>query len=66
MIYSLDLTEEGKKCEIIVKGINVPCTIISAYEITNKSKVIHKRYRLKSKENTIYDNVLSSEIIFKK
>ena len=66
MIYSLDFTEEGKICEIVIKGIPVSCVVVCAFEKTNKERVVQRRYRLMGKNNTIYENILSSEIIFKK
>jgi hypothetical protein len=66
MIYSEDITEQGKKCEIIDRGATVTCTVICAFERTTKDKVVIKKYRLESKDKTIYDNILPSDIKFKK
>jgi hypothetical protein len=66
MNFSLDITEEGKKCEIIIKGETLCCIVICAFQWTNKHNVKIRKYRLKSKDNTIYDNILSSDIKFNK
>jgi hypothetical protein len=66
MIYSEDITQQGKKCEITIKGESVDCVVICAFERTRKDKVVIKKYRLESKDKTIYDNVLPSDINFKK
>ena len=66
MIYSVDITEEGKKCEIIIKGETLACVVICAFEWTNKDKVKKRTYTLESKDNIIYDNILPSDIKFKK
>jgi len=66
MNYSLDSTEEGKKCEIVIKGETLACIVICAFEWTNKNKVVTRKYRLETKDKTIYDNILSSDIKFKK
>lgn len=66
MIFSEDSTEQGKRCEITVKGVVVDCIVVCVFEITNKQKVITRKYRLESKDKTVYDNILPSEITFKK
>ena len=66
MIFSEDSTEQGKRCEITVKGVIVDCIVVCVFEITNKQKVITRKYRLESKDKTVYDNILPSEITFKK
>jgi hypothetical protein len=66
MNYSVDSTEEGKKCEIVIKGETLACVVICAFEWTNKDKVQKRRYRLQANDNTIYDNILPSDIKFKK
>ena len=66
MNYSLDSTEEGKKCEILIKGETITCVVICAFVWLNKEKVKKTRYRLEAKDKTIYDNILPSEIFFKK
>jgi hypothetical protein len=40
--------------------------VICAFERTTKDKVVIKKYRLESKDKTIYDNILPSDIKFKK
>lgn len=66
MNYSVDITEEGKKCEIVIKGETLACIVVCAFEWTNKDKVKKRKYRLEAKDNTIYDNILPSDIKFKK
>ena len=66
MIYSLDITEEGKKCEISIKGETLACVVICAFEWTNKDKVKKRIYTFQSKDNIIYENILPSDIKFKK
>ena len=66
MIYSEDITEQGKKCEIIDRGATVTCTVICAFERTTSNKQVIKKYRLESKDKTIYDNVNPTDIKFKK
>jgi hypothetical protein len=66
MNYSVDCTEEGKKCEIVIKGEILSCVVICAFEWTNKDKFTKRKYRLKAKDNTIYDNILPTDIKFKK
>ena len=47
MVYSVDITEEGKKCEIIIKGETLTCVVVYAYEWINKNKeVIRKTSRI--------------------
>ena len=66
MNYSVDITEEGKKCEIVIKGETLACIVVCAFEWTNKDKVKKRIYRLEAKDKTIYDNILQSDIKFKK
>jgi hypothetical protein len=66
MIYSEDSTEQGKKCNIILKGETITCTIICSFDRISKDKVVNRKYRLQAKDKTIYDNVSPSDIIFKK
>jgi hypothetical protein len=66
MNYSVDITEEGKKCEIVIKGETLSCIVVCAFEWTNKDKVKKRTYRLEAKDKTIYDNILQSDIKFKK
>lgn len=66
MIYNEDMTEEGIKCQIIDKGESVNCIVLCAFERTTKDKVVIKKYRLQSKDKTIYDNVSPSDILFVK
>jgi|TARA_B110000503_G_C7007518_1_gene354238 hypothetical protein len=66
MIYSEDITQQGEKCEITIKGETIACVVICAFERTRKDKVVIKKYRLESKGENIYENVLPSDIIFKK
>lgn len=66
MNYCVDSTEEGKKCEIVIKGENLTCVVICAFEWTNKDKVKKRIYRLESKDKTIYENILPIDIKFKK
>ena len=66
MIYSVDSTEEGKKCEIIIKGETLSCVVICAFEWTNKDKFKKRIYTLESKDNIIYENILPTDIKFKK
>jgi hypothetical protein len=66
MIYSEDITEQGKKCEIVVKGETLACIVICAFERTTSNKQVIKKYRLESKDKTIYDNVNPTDIKFKK
>jgi hypothetical protein len=66
MNYSLDSTEEGKKCEILIKGETITCVVICAFVWLNNEKVKKTRYRLEAKDKTIYDNISPQDIIFKK
>ena len=66
MTYSEDITEQGKKCEIVIKGETLACVVICAFEWTNKNKEVKRKYRLQAKDKTIYENILSSDIKFKK
>ena len=66
MIYSEDITEQGKKCEIVIKGEPLACIVICAFERTTKDKNVIRKYRLESKDKTIYDNVNPTDIKFKK
>jgi hypothetical protein len=66
MNYSVDITEEGKKCEIVIKGETLACIVVCAFEWTNKDKVKKRIYRLEAKDKTIYDNILQGDIKFKK
>jgi hypothetical protein len=66
MNYSVDITEEGKKCEIVIKGETLACIVVCAFEWTNKDKVKKRTYRLEAKDKTIYDNILQNDIKFKK
>lgn len=66
MTYSEDISEQGKKCEIVIKGESLACIVICAFEWTNKDKVVKRKYRLEAKDKTIFDNVSPSDIIFKK
>jgi hypothetical protein len=66
MNYSVDITEEGKKCEIVIKGETLACIVVCAFEWTNKDKVKKRIYRLEAKDKTIYDNILQSDVKFKK
>jgi hypothetical protein len=66
MIYSVDITEQGKKCEIIVKGETLICVVIYAYEWISKDKEVIRKYKLEAKDKTIYENILKSDIKFKK
>lgn len=64
MIYSEDITEQGKKCEIVIKGETLSCVVICVFERTTKDNVLIKKYRVQSKDKTIYDNVSPSDILF--
>lgn len=66
MIYLEDTTEEGKRCEIQVKGQIIPCVVVCAFEHKNRNGLITRKYRLESMDKTIYDNIVPSEIKFKK
>ena len=66
MNYSVDITEEGKKCELVIKGETLACIVVCAFEWTNKDKVKKRIYRLEAKDKTIYDNILQSDIKFNK
>ena len=66
MTYREDSSEQGNKCEIIIKGETLYCVVICAFEWTDKNKVVKRKYRLEAKDKTIYDNVSTSDIIFKK
>ena len=66
MNYSLDSTEEGKKCQIIIKGETLSCVVVCAFVWTDKNKVVKRKYRLEAKDKTIYDNFSPTDIIFKK
>ncbi len=66
MVFSADFTQEGKKCEILIKGETIVCIVVCSFDRINKGKVISTRYRLQGKDMTIYDNVKPSEIMFKK
>jgi hypothetical protein len=66
MTYSEDISEQGKKCEIVIKGESLACVVVCAFEWTNKDKLVKRKYRLEAKDKTIYDNVSPSDIIFKK
>lgn len=66
MIYSEDITEQGKKCEIVFKGETLACVVICAFERTTSNKQVIKKYRLEAKDKTIYDNVNPTDIKFKK
>jgi len=66
MIYSEDITQQGKKCVITIKGESIACVVICAFERITKDKVSIIKYRLESKDKTIYDNVLPTDINFKK
>ena len=37
MIYSIDDTEEGTKCEIVVQGKTLDCIVIGAFEYITKN-----------------------------
>ena len=65
MVYSEDSTEKGKKCEITFKGETVACIVICTFLYVNKDKVVTRKYRLESKDKTIYDNILLSDVNFK-
>lgn len=64
MIYSEDYTEQGKKCEIVIKGETLSCVVICAFKRTTKDNVLVKKYRVESKDKTIYDNINPSDIKF--
>jgi hypothetical protein len=66
MIFSEDSSEKGKKCEVVIKGETIACTVICSFERIKDGKTISKKYRLESKDKTIHDNISASEIIFKK
>ena len=66
MVYSVDITEEGKKCEIIIKGETLTCVVVYAYEWINKNNEVIRKYKLEAKDKTIYENILKSDIKFKK
>lgn len=66
MNYSVDSTEEGKKCEIIIKGETLACIVLCAFEWTDNNKSVKRKYRLEGKDNTIYDNINPSDIKFNK
>ena len=65
MVYSEDSTEKGKKCEITIKGETIAWIVICTFLYVNKDKVVTRKYRLESKDKTIYDNILLSDVIFK-
>ena len=65
MVYSEDSTEKGKKCEINIKGETIACIVICTFLYVNKGKVVTRKYRLESKDKTIYDNILLSDVNFK-
>ena len=66
MIFSEYSTEQGKKCEIVIKGSTIDCVVLCAFELWNKNKLVYRKYRLEGNEKEIYDNINSSDIKFKK
>ena len=66
MIYSVDNTEEGTKCEIVVQGKTLDCIVIGAFEYVTKNKLVTRRYSLQDEYSRQYDNILSSDVKFKK
>lgn len=66
MIYSEDISEQGKKCQILIKGESIDCVVICSFERTQKNGIKTIKYRLQGKDNTIYDHINPSDIIFKK
>ena len=66
MIYSVDNTEEGTKCVIVLQGKTIDCIVIGAFEYVTKNKLVFRRYSLQDEYSRHYDNILSSDIKFKK
>ena len=66
MVYSVDSTEEGKKCEIVIKGETLTCVVVCAFEWTKKGEVYKRRYILEGKDKTLYYNISPSDFKFKK
>jgi hypothetical protein len=66
MIYSEDSTEQGKKCEIVIKSETITCIVICSFDRISKDKIVTRKYRLQAKDKTIYDNISPQDIIFKK
>ena len=58
MVYSVDITEEGKKCEIIIKGETLTCVVVYAYEWINKNKEVIRKYKLEAKNSGIGKTIL--------
>jgi hypothetical protein len=66
MIYYVDFTEEGKKCELNIKSQDISCQVICSFvRITNKG-VENITYSLLSKDKLIYEYVPKDRIKFKK
>jgi hypothetical protein len=66
MIYFQDITEQGKKCEITIKGETLICQVVSAFEIIKKNGSKKRWYSIESKDKRIFDYVPVDDIKFKK
>jgi hypothetical protein len=66
MFYLEDSTEQGKKCKVSIKGELTDCEIICSFERKIKNTDTTIKYRLRLKNGDILDNVLKSDIVFKK
>jgi hypothetical protein len=66
MIYLEDMSEQGKKCRVVIKGESIDCVVVCSFEITQKNGSKNVKYRVESKDHTIYDNINPSDIIFNK
>lgn len=64
MVYSEDITEQGRKCEIVERGVTIPCIVICTFQRAVNGKIVIQKYRLQGKDKIIYDNVLTSDIKF--
>jgi hypothetical protein len=66
MIYYLDFSENGKRCEITIKGLLISCKVDFAHVRINKKGIENKKYSLIGNDKCTYENISEETIKFMK